>query len=175
MMDLISKTSKVEHYLLKDNGRFPNNGRFPVLIYRKAFNIHSTLDILKLRVLLKKHGWGNTWKAGIFSYHHYHSNTHELLAVCKGSTRLLLGGDDGRKVKLNKGDVIIIPAGVAHKNLKDENDVVCIGAYPGGVDYDMNYDRPGERPKADKKIKKVGIPKEDPLTGRSGNMHKIWK
>jgi uncharacterized protein YjlB len=125
--------------------------------------------------LLNRHGWSNTWKAGVFNYHHYHSNTHELLACYKGKTTLLLGGDDGRTIEFGKGDVIVIPAGVAHKNLNDENDVVCIGAYPGGKDYDMNYDRPGERPKADKKIKKVGIPPEDPLTGKGGKMQKLWK
>jgi uncharacterized protein YjlB len=174
-MSLLKKSYKIEKHLIKDNGRFPNNERLPVLIYRKALHVTSLFDTVKLRVLLNNHGWGNTWKAGIFSYHHYHSNTHELLACYKGKTILLLGGDDGKIIPFSKGDVIVIPAGVAHKNLKDENDITCIGAYPGGKDYDMNYDRPGERPKADKKIKKVGIPDQDPLTGKNGKMQKLWK
>jgi uncharacterized protein YjlB len=174
-MNLVKRTYKVEHHLLKDNGRFPNNDRFPVLVYRQALTISGVFDPIKLRLLLNSHGWSNTWKAGVFCYHHYHSNTHELLACYKGKTVLLLGGDDGIKIPFAKGDVIVIPAGVAHKNLKDEDDIICIGAYPGGVDYDMNYDRPGERPKADRKIKKIGVPEEDPLTGGKGKMHRFWK
>jgi uncharacterized protein YjlB len=174
-MNLVKKDYKVEHHLIKDNGRFPNNAKLPVLVYRKALHVSNVFDTVKLRVLLNRHGWSNTWKAGIFSYHHYHSNTHELLACYKGKTKLLLGGDDGLSIDFEKGDVIIIPAGVAHKNLKDENDVECIGAYPDGKDYDMNYDRPGERPKADKQIKKVIVPAEDPLSGKKGKMQKLWK
>lgn len=174
-MNLVKRAFKVEYHLIKDNGRFPNNERLPVLIYRKALHVSNLFDTVKLRLLLNKHGWSNAWKAGIFSYHHYHSNTHELLACYNGKATLLLGGDDGLTIEFKKGDVIVIPAGVAHKNLNDENDVVCIGAYPGGKAYDMNFDRPGERPKADKKVKKVGVPPKDPLTGANGKMQEIWK
>jgi uncharacterized protein YjlB len=97
------------------------------------------------------------------------------MAVIKGSTTLLLGGEKGMHVKIEKGDVILIPAGVAHRNLGKEKDVICIGGYPRGRDYDMNYGKAEERPTADEKIAKVIIPRFDPVTGTPDPMNKVWK
>jgi len=62
-----------------------------------------------------------------------------VLGVCKGEPLLQLGGENGISLFIQQGDVLIIPAGVAHKNLGKENDLICVGAYPDGRDYDMNY------------------------------------
>jgi uncharacterized protein YjlB len=75
---------------------------------------------------------------------------------------------------LEKGDVLVIPAGVAHKNLDEENDVGVIGAYPDGRDYDMNYGKPAERPQTDENIARVPIPFTDPLQGKNGELTKRW-
>jgi len=69
----------------------------------------------------------------------------------------------------------VIPAGVAHKNLGNEKDVIVIGGYPGGKDYDMNYGKPEERPAADNNIKKLPVPSTDPLLGKANGVPKIWK
>jgi uncharacterized protein YjlB len=37
-----------------------------------------------------------------------------------------------------KGDVLLIPAGVAHKNVGASIDFKCVGAYPGGKEFDIN-------------------------------------
>jgi hypothetical protein len=60
-----------------------------------------------------------------------------------------LGGERGVVQEVHPGDVIIIPAGVAHKNLGPTADFGVVGAYPEGQDWDINYGRPGERPRAD--------------------------
>ena len=57
-----------------------------------------------------------------------------------------LGGDGGLTTELGKGDVVVIPAGVAHKNLGSSADFACVGAYPDGRSYDMNYGNEDERP-----------------------------
>ena len=86
-----------------------------------------------------------------------------------------LGGPDGMTIDAQVGDVIIIPAGVAHKNLGSSNDFRCVGAYPPGQDWDMNYGRPGERPKSDQNIAKVPLPTSDPVYGGDGPLIKGWE
>jgi uncharacterized protein YjlB len=78
-------------------------------------------------------------------------------------------------VRLEKGDVLIIPAGTAHKNLGKQNSVKCVGAYPEGMDFDMNYGKPGERPQMDKNIYKVKLPSKDPVFGKHGQLENFWK
>lgn len=126
-----------------------------------------------VKTLFGRNNWINAWKYGIYEYHHYHSTTHEVLGAYRGATTLLLGGDGGTTIGFEEGDVLIIPAGVAHKNLGKEKQVKCVGAYPEGRDYDMNYGRPGERPGTDGHIAAVPIPATDPLFGGKG-LTEIW-
>lgn len=163
-----------QFYFLKDNGTFPNSS-LPVLLYKKVLELPAFFPAAAVKNVFALHNWTNTWRSGIFTYHHYHSITHEAIGVCKGQTLMLLGGDDGVRVEIETGDVLIIPAGVAHKNLGKENDVVCVGAYPDGREYDMNYGRPGERPLTDENIRKVPLPQTDPVYGRRNGLPEIWK
>lgn len=165
---------KPEKYYITDNGIFPGND-LPVLHYKKAFKIPLLFGGRKVKALFKSNDWTNAWKSGIYTYHHYHSNTHEVLAVLRGNTTLLLGGENGKQLALHKGDVVVIPAGVAHKNLGRENDVTCIGAYPGGASFDMNYGREGERPQADINISMVAVPAKGPVAGNADPLLHIWK
>jgi uncharacterized protein YjlB len=125
--------------------------------------------------LFEGNGWSNSWDAGIFEYHHYHSISHEVLGIYSGKTIIQLGGDKGPVVPIEKGDVLVIPAGVAHKNLGGEDDVGVEGAYPGGMDYDLNYSKPGERPATDENICKVPFPATDPILGNDKGLTTIWK
>jgi uncharacterized protein YjlB len=169
-MEAINKS--IEQIKLYDDGIFPNSP-LPALLYKGVLDIPLVFPAKHVKDLFESHGWSNTWDYGIFTYHHYHSTTHEVLGIYKGETTLQLGGENGAKVKIEKGDVLVIPAGVAHKNLGDENDVGCIGAYPNGRDYDMNYGNPDERPQTDHNIKQVPLPATDPVYGTQG-LIKIW-
>jgi uncharacterized protein YjlB len=71
--------------------------------------------------------------------------------------------------------VIIIPAGVAHKNLNSTNDFRCVGAYPVGQHYDMNYGKKHERPEADNNIRKLPLPPTDPVYGLNGKLFTFWR
>ena len=86
-----------------------------------------------------------------------------------------LGGPNGITQLIEKGDIIIIPAGVAHKNMGPETDFKCVGAYPGGSDYDIKKGEKDERPEADKNIKKVPLPKTDPVYGDTGTLINTWE
>jgi uncharacterized protein YjlB len=85
-----------------------------------------------------------------------------------------LGGDGGIIFDLRAGDVLVIPAGVAHKNLGATSDFAVVGAYPDGRDWDLNYGKAGERPKTDDNIAKVPLPRSDPLYGPRGPLVRHW-
>ncbi len=78
------------------------------------------------------------------------------------------------KIRLQKGDVIIIPAGVAHKNIEPGKKFKCVGAYPKGFHFDMKTGEPSERPKADEHIAAVPVPETDPVFGKNGELRKYW-
>jgi len=165
---------KPNQYFLNDNRIFPNN-ILPVLYYPNALQLPPLFSARHVKNIFQKNGWTNTWRNGIYTYHHYHSVTHEAMAIIRGKTRIQLGGDEGIELTIQKGDVLVIPAGVAHKNLGNEKDAIAIGGYPGGKDYDMNYGKPEERPAADSNIKKLPVPSTDPLLGKANGVPKIWK
>lgn len=170
----MERKKNIQELNLHDDGVFPNN-RLPVLLYKGALGIPLLFPATHVKNLFKKNGWSNSWDAGVLEYHHYHSITHEVLGIYSGETTLQLGGEGGVQVNIEKGDVLVIPAGVAHKNLGDENAVGVVGAYPDGRDYDMNYGKPGERPGTDEHIAKVPIPKSDPVMGKDKGLTTIWK
>jgi uncharacterized protein YjlB len=159
-------------YRLQDDGTFPNNPALPLLIYQQCL---STADGDEIEELFESNGWTNAWKDGILDYHHYHSTAHEVLAVFKGEARLQFGGPAGPALSVSKGDVIVIPAGVAHKCIEHENDFTVVGAYPEGQQYDMMKGNAGERPAAEKRIKEVPLPYTDPVYGFDGPLIKNWK
>jgi len=163
----------IEQFAIDEDGVFPNS-RLPVLLYKKVLDLPLIFGATAARRLFRRNNWSNSWIYGIFQYHHYHSTSHEALAVVKGGTAIQLGGQNGRVLQISHGDVLIIPAGVAHRNLRKENQVQCVGAYPGGMEYDMNYGRAGERPRTDRNIGKVPHPLKDPVFGASGGVLKYW-
>ena len=86
--------SKPEQFFVKDDGIFPNNS-LPILYYPGALDLPKLFPALAIKKLFKQNNWTNNWKYGIYTYHHYHSTSHEVLGVCKGETLLQLGGELG--------------------------------------------------------------------------------
>ncbi len=159
----------------RDDGIFPNN-RYPLIIYKEKIDFSNETGAVAIENLFQKNGWGNSWRNGIYSYHHYHSTAHEVLGVYSGSAEVRLGGEEkGKTFSIKKGDVVLIPAGVAHKKISSSIDFRVVGAYPAGQSWDMNYGKEGERPEADENIKKVPFPAMDPVYGKSGPLHEHWK
>lgn len=157
---------RIEKYFLHDDGIFPNS-RLPVLHYPDVLDLPALFPAAFIKQLFNKNGWSNAWKSGIYTFHHYHSNTHEVMGVYKGGTQIQLGGEKGITLNLKKGDVIIIPAGVAHRNLGKEKSIKCVGAYPGGVQYDMRFGSSSDRPETDMTIDNLPNPSKDPVYGRA--------
>jgi uncharacterized protein YjlB len=159
----------------KHNKGFPNS-HLPVLIYQQVLGLpllkNKSADIVE--TIFAKNGWKNSWRNGIYDFHHYHSTTHECMAVNRGSAKIILGGPKGKNIVLHKDDVIIIPAGVAHKCISHSKDFHCIGAYPQGKDYDILRGTTAEYEAAIKRINKLALPKHDPVYGKQGFLKSFW-
>ena len=158
--------------ILTEDGSFPNNGLLPLLLYRQVCLIPDDAETVK--ELLETNRWTSTWIDGIYSEHHFHSTAHEVLVALNGSARVQFGGPNGITLDFEKGDVIIIPAGVAHKKIDETSEFTCLGAYPEGQEYDIKYGKPEERTIVDENIRKVALPENDPLYGNDGPLIKNW-
>jgi uncharacterized protein YjlB len=162
-----------EQFRFEDDGTFPNS-RLPLLFYRGALSAHADDPASVFEQRFAENDWTNSWRDGVYPFAHYHSTSHEVLGVYSGSATLRLGGERGKKFTVKTGDVIVIPAGVAHQNLGSRADFGVVGAYPEGRDWDLLRGRPGERPQADRNIAALPLPKNDPIYGSDGPLRQIW-
>lgn len=163
-----------EEIFFKDDGSIPNS-KYPLLHYREVFKEMGDGGAEWLEDTFAANGWTNSWRWGIYPFHHYHSNTHEVLGVFSGSAELQLGGEKGEKVKVKVGDIIVIPAGVGHKCLSHDSDFTVVGAYPNGAEPDLKKCKEGERLKTNKNIANVPFPTADPLLGKNDGLMIQWK
>jgi uncharacterized protein YjlB len=163
-----------EQFRFEDDGTFPNSV-LPLLVYRRAFTVDGQDPASLFEERFAENDWCNSWRNGVYAFAHYHSNTHEILGVYCGAGTLRLGGADGRTLEVRSGDVIVIPAGVAHQKIAASVDFAVVGAYPDGREWDLLRGRPGERPESDEKIAALPIPDNDPIYGAEGPLRQIWK
>ena len=101
---------EVESTILRDDGTYPNNESLPLLVYADVVRAHESSVAQTLEQIFRANDWTGAWRNGIFSYHHYHSTTHEVLGVAAGRASVQLGGPDGIVVEATAGDVLIFPA-----------------------------------------------------------------
>ncbi len=163
----------IESFIFFDDGTFPNSP-LPLLLYKQVFNAESGVNPSDIEKGFHSNNWVNPWRNGLYDYHHYHSTAHEVLGLYSGWVKAQLGGPAGKIVTVKAGDVIVIPAGIAHKNIDQSPDFQVVGAYPQGQIPDMRYGKPGERPMADENIGKVSLPDNDPVYGGKGPLIKNW-
>ena len=159
----------VRAFVFERGDEIPNHPRWPLLIYEAA--VPHDADAVERQ--LAANGWGGTWRDGVYSYHHYHSTSHEVLAVVRGTARVQFGGPQGEAVQLAAGDVAILPAGTGHKRLDASDGFLVVGAYPRGQeDPDLRRDAPSD---ADlERIAQVVRPASDPVFGEDGPLLERW-
>jgi len=167
-------TPQVKSVILEDDGRIPNNPLLPLLVYRGALQLPSREPALACEEVIGDNEWGNGWRNGIYSFHHYHSTAHEVLVIAKGGAKVQFGGESGPVIEVQSGDVVLIPAGVGHKNLGASRDLLVVGAYPAGQRWDLCRGSSDERPWAVKNISRVPMPTSDPIYGKEGPLTKYW-
>jgi uncharacterized protein YjlB len=152
----------------------PNNPTLPLVLYRGALGAEGDLAA-RCEKMFKANGWPGAWRNGIYGHHHYHSTAHEVLGIARGSARVRLGGEGGQTVELNAGDVVVIPAGVAHKRESASGDLLVIGSYPKGQRPDICRAEAGSRDKAASNVARVALPASDPVTGQTGPLLDCWR
>lgn len=160
--------------VIKESDFFPNNENLPCLLYKGVFDLRGKNFADQIKETFQQNSWLRPWVDAIYDFHHYHSNNHEALGIAKGTCTVILGGEEGTLFELEKGDVLILPAGVSHKRLKKSEDFTCVGAYSIDVPYDMKYGKPGEKEKDKKKIRSLPLPDTDPVFGPEGPLVKHW-
>lgn len=160
-------------FVFQEDGLIPNNS-LPLIVRRGAIAPSAGDPARAFETTFAKNGWTGAWRDTIFEYHHYHSTSHEVLGIVSGSAIVRFGGEGGESVAVSAGDVVVIPAGVAHACIKASDDFLCVGAYDGGRDYDIMRDDPGQIAAARKRIAAVPLPSADPVDGDSGPLMKLW-
>lgn len=164
---------KVTKTQIPPHGLIPNTSvqNKPLLHYHGAFDAAST----SASAIEAHLGSVNVVKPQrrytMYSTTHFHSTSHEVLCVASGAARCCFGGEDnpGRyEPLLQKGDVVVVPAGVGHRLLDErESPFQMVGCYPPGCDWDMCYGNQGEEAKV-KSIAHLGWFERDPVYGDEG-------
>lgn len=160
-----------ETHWFRDDGRIPNSP-LPVLVYH---GVAGATDAEACEALFAGNGWLGAWRDGIFSFHHFHSTAHEVLGIVSGSVAVVLGGPSlGRRFDLRRGDVVVLPAGTGHCNAGSSSDLLVVGAYPNGMRWDLRRGDPAEREEVLANIRRVPLPRADPVSGPSGPLTSLW-
>ncbi|RWU17205.1 cupin [Pseudomonas alkylphenolica] len=162
----------VQTLLLEPNEWVPNNPHLPILIYIKAIAAKGSDPVADFKNTFSTHGWPPQWCAGVYDYHHYHTQGHEVLGVVSGFARLMLGGPNGRLVEVSAGDVLLLPVGTGHCNTQCSDDFLVVGAYPPGQHADTCRQAPSQQQLAS--ILSLSFPEQDPVQGVHGAVHRYW-
>jgi uncharacterized protein YjlB len=156
---------------LEEDEVVPNNPVFPVLIYSGVVSRDVQGKDRLFRERFAANGWTGIWANGIFTYHHFHPDAHEALGIARGSAEVQLGGESGKRVKVEAGDLLVLPAGTGHKRLSSRADLLVIGAYPEGQEAYTTL-----RDKTDREaMAKVPRPDSDPFYGKNGPLLQKWR
>jgi uncharacterized protein YjlB len=162
---------KIIAHLLAANGPIPNHPRWPLLVYPAVLPIANPESFEEL---FTRNRWPAAWRDGIFPFHHYHSNSHEVLGVYQGEVTVQFGGERGICVTARPGDVIVLPAGTGHKKLSSRGALGVVGAYPEGSDPDTCMP-PFARSRSNAgTVAQVPLPPSDPVYGPVGPLFEHW-
>jgi uncharacterized protein YjlB len=159
-----------ETYTVDDAGGIPNS-LLPVLVYH---DVREARDAGRCKELFARNCWLGAWLNGIFPFHHFHATAHEVLGIVAGSAAVVLGGPDGRRFEVAQGDVLVLPAGTGHCNAGSSADLLVVGAYPNGMQWDLRRGDPAERDEVLANIAAVPLSGTDPVHGPAGPLAALW-
>ena len=163
---------QIETLQLSRNGWMPNNERLPVLLYRRAFEAGGEIAD-RMETTFQRNAWPAQWRNGVYNFHHYHSTAHEVLGFAGGTAKLILGGEGGKEVTVEAGDVAVLPAGTGHCRLEADERFLVVGAYPAEQHWDIC--RAAPTTEAADRMRKLTFPKSDPVAGATGTLVAAWR
>jgi uncharacterized protein YjlB len=172
----LMNSRKAHLFSFEDDGRTPNNPALPLIHYRTPVILpHGLGPAALFEELFASNGWKNSWRNGVYDFLHFHTRTHEVLGIARGSVRVEFGGAHGRTIDLKAGDVVILPVGTGHRRRRAaSHDLLVVGAYPPGGKYDEPKPSDVDPGKAVLAIAKVRLPNKDPVFGETGPLTRIW-
>ncbi len=173
-MEFIQKDAQITPHYFQDDGVVPNSV-FPLIVYQGALSLPENDPARAFEQIFAANRWSRSWRNGIYPFHHYHATAHEVLGIAQGSARVCMGGEQGVRLTIEPGDVMVIPAGVGHKNLGASTDLLVVGAYPDGQHPDLCRESAREHKHALENIPKVPMPASDPVFGTNGAVMNLWK
>ncbi|RSH93718.1 hypothetical protein EHS25_006365 [Saitozyma podzolica] len=145
---------RVSRYQIPAHSGIPNTSisHRPLLIYHSAF-LPSSSSASSIESHLASTGVVSPrWRYTMYSTTHFHSTSHEVLCVFSGRATLCFGHEDNPdRVQLDA----------------EAGDVMMIGSYPKGCDWDMCYGKPEEEIKV-QGIKDLPWFERDPIYGDEG-------
>jgi uncharacterized protein YjlB len=176
-LGLLTRDRKAHLLRFKDDGETPNNARLPMILYRTPVRLPDRFDPAAVfEDLFAANGWADSWRDGMYDFLHFHTHTHEVLGIARGSVRAQFGGTGGKTLDLKAGDVVILPAGTGHRRLKGSKDLLIVGAYPVNSG---KYDEPKPEDVSHKEalasIGRVRVPRADPVYGKDGPLKRHWR
>jgi uncharacterized protein YjlB len=158
-----------------DDGKTPNNAQYPLLLYRDVVLFKNRYDRAAIfEEVFGVNGWGRSWRDGIYKFLHFHTRSHEVLGIARGSVRVQFGGAKGKTLTVKAGDVVVLPAGTGHQRISSSEDLLVVGTYPADGAYDEPQPREVDPAEARKRIATVSVPEADPVYGPDGPLRKIW-
>ncbi len=116
-------------------------------------------DPAACEALFADNGWEGACRDGIFSFHHFHSTADEVLEIVRGNARVTLGGPRGQTFAVRAGDVMVLPAGTGDCNAGASDDLLVVGAYPEGMEWDIGHGDPAARDEVLANIRAVPLPR----------------
>ena len=165
----------VHAYLLAASGEIPNHPRWPLLVYPGAVEIRAPDPAHTFEELFERNGWPPAWRNGVYPFHHFHSNAHEVLGVYSGEVTVRFGGDGGVDLVARPGDVLVLPAGTGHKKLSALGALGVVGAYPAGQRPDTRTPSDASAGSGAQAVLQVPLPSADPVFGRGGPLFEHWR
>lgn len=152
------------------------NSALPLLYYSQVANNTENNAAAWFEFVFARHGWPPRWRYPIYDFIHFYSTTHEALGIYQGQAHIQFGGARGPVVHIARGDAVVIPAGVGHRQVSASRDFMVVGAYPQGCSVDLCRDRPERLAAVRHRISLVPLPDGDPLTSKTNEgCYRHWR
>jgi uncharacterized protein YjlB len=161
-------------YTLGASDFVPNNPDCPLIVYAQAVPIGGPDPAVAFEELFGANGWPPGWRNGVLAFHHFHSTSHEVLGIYSGEVRVCFGGDGGPQITLVPGDVIVVPAGVAHERIASRGQLGIVGAYPQAHNRDLCEADVDPCHFHGQRVRQVSKPQFDPVRGAQGGLVQHW-
>jgi uncharacterized protein YjlB len=175
MSPLPNDAARVIAHRLAPTGEIPNHPRWPLLVYPGAVPIAGSDPAAAFEILFTRNHWPAAWRNGVYPFHHFHSNAHEVLGIYSGEVTVRFGGDEGVVVTARPGDVVVLPAGTGHKKLSSNGTLGVVGAYPEGQqDPDLCRAPMPRVERTAEAVARVPLPQADPVHGAAGPLFDYW-